>query len=288
MIDAAFHSVRALRAQDNVAFDNMGHAFFLEDSAETQNVITGNLVALTKPSFAMLNTDQTPASFWITNAHNIIANNVAAGSQNYGFWFDVPPRPRGASANCALGDTICPTVESFCPQGTTIDVFENNTAHSNLKYGLRVYHTEGGFWPRQSPCAGPSDTNRWEQAHVRRYSGWRNAINGVTLSRVAALALDDVHLVDNLVRGVEYPGTAQNGDFMAFLGPWGLHANVIQGALIVGYTRETEFGAVTAPFGSPDAPFYPPHVLTDGITARQATGDAHPKAALAVRAAASA
>lgn len=259
------NGVHALRTQENVAFDNMGHAFFLEDSVETQNVITGNLVALTKPSWAMLNTDQTPASFWITNAHNIIANNVAAGSQNYGFWFDVPPGPRGASRNCVLGDKICPSAESFCPQGTTIDVFENNTAHSNLKYGLRVYHTVGGFWPRQRPCVGASDTNLWNQAHVRRYSGWRNAINGVTLSRIAAFAMHDVHLVDNLVRGVEYPGAEQNEDSMAFLGPWGLDMNVIQGALIVGYTRETEFGAVIPPFGSPSKLFYPPKVITDGI-----------------------
>ena len=60
----AIHGVHGLRVQDNVAFDNMGHAFFLEDSVETQLVITGNLGVLTRPSFAMLNTDQTPATLY--------------------------------------------------------------------------------------------------------------------------------------------------------------------------------------------------------------------------------
>lgn len=79
----------------------------------------------------MLNTDQTPATFWITNADNDVSGNVAAGSQNYGFWFDVPPRPRGASTNCALGDTICPTASAMCPQGATILKFADNVAHVN-------------------------------------------------------------------------------------------------------------------------------------------------------------
>lgn len=127
----AIHAVHGLRVQDNVAYDNMGHAFFLEDGVETGNVITGNLGVLTRRSFAMLNTDQTPATFWITNADNVVTGNVAAGSQNYGFWFDVPPAPRGASANCALGDTICPTRESFCPQGATIRRFEDNGARES-------------------------------------------------------------------------------------------------------------------------------------------------------------
>ena len=242
-----------------------GHAFFLEDGVETGNVITNNLGILTRRSYAMLNTDQTPATFWITNPDNVISGNVAAGSANYGFWFDVPPAPRGASANCALGDTICPTASSLCPQGATIREFSDNAAHSNHKYGLRVHHSVGGFWPRESPCGRPSDTNRWKQAVAKRYFGWRNAINGVTLTRVAAFALVDLKVVDNLARGVEMPGVeAGKGDKRHLLGPWGLHANVITGALFVGFTRETELGATVGPFGSAEAPFRTPYV-TDGI-----------------------
>jgi hypothetical protein len=42
-----------------------------------------------------LNTDQTPASFWITNPNNILRRNHAAGSPYYGFWFDLKPNPTG-------------------------------------------------------------------------------------------------------------------------------------------------------------------------------------------------
>jgi hypothetical protein len=302
------HGVHRLRVQDNVAFDNMGHAFFLEDSVradaslglttrsaylstrhslrahcsiltparhssrprllatlqvETKNVITGNLGVLTKPSFAMLNTDQTPATFWITNADNNVSGNVAAGSQNYGFWFDVPPRPRGASTNCALGDTICPTASAMCPQGATILAFRDNVAHSNHKYGLRIHHAEGGFWPRKDPCSAPGNNNRWDQAKVERFLGWRNGINGVTVGRVAALALVDSQFVDNLARGVEMPGVAMGkGDKKHFRGPWG--ANVITRSLFVGYSRETAEGATMPPFATSSAPFTTPRI-TDGI-----------------------
>ena len=119
----------------------------------------------------------------ITNTDNYISGNVAAGSKSYGFWIDAPPRPRGAASNCVLGDTICPTPSAMCPQGTTILDFSDNTAHSNLKYGLRFYHSEGGYWPRRQPCESASDSNRWEQAVVLRYFGWRN----VRLSSISHL-----------------------------------------------------------------------------------------------------
>ena len=70
---------------------------------------------------------------------------VAAGSANYGFWFDVPPAPRGASSHCTLGDTICPTEASMCPQGATIREFADNVAHSafvGLFYAQRAVGSE--------------------------------------------------------------------------------------------------------------------------------------------------
>ena len=67
----------------------MGHAFFIEDAIETKNVLLNNLAILAKPSFSLLNTDTTPASFWITNPDNIFIGNHAVGSASYGFWFDL-------------------------------------------------------------------------------------------------------------------------------------------------------------------------------------------------------
>jgi len=44
------------------------------------------LVVGTRPSRALLNTDQTPAAFWITNPTQYITGCAAAGFSNYGFW----------------------------------------------------------------------------------------------------------------------------------------------------------------------------------------------------------
>ena len=46
----------------------------------------------------MLQTDVTVASYWITNPNNIVINNRAAGSDFYGFWYEIKPNPDGPSA----------------------------------------------------------------------------------------------------------------------------------------------------------------------------------------------
>jgi hypothetical protein len=81
------HGVHYLRIQNNVAYNVMGHTYFIEDAIETKNIIEYNLGILTKRSSALLNTDITPATFWITNPDNIVRHNAAAGSDNYGFWY---------------------------------------------------------------------------------------------------------------------------------------------------------------------------------------------------------
>jgi len=45
----------------------MGHTFFVEDGFETHNHLEGNVAFNTQRSWSLLMTDQTPASFWITN-----------------------------------------------------------------------------------------------------------------------------------------------------------------------------------------------------------------------------
>jgi hypothetical protein len=104
------------------------HAFFVEDGVEVFNRIENNLACVSKPSMSLLNTDQTPASFWITNAHNYVSGNAAAGSANYGYWYR-PEGPTGTSQN----------TPGICPEQTPLLVFENNVAHSNGRYGLRIF-----------------------------------------------------------------------------------------------------------------------------------------------------
>jgi hypothetical protein len=120
----------------------MGHTVFIEDAIETKNLIEENLVVNVKPSFSLLNTDSTPACFWITHPDNIFIGNHAAGSARYGFWFDIQDHPIGPSATT-----------SICPFNAKLGEFRDNVAHSVGRYGLRIFH---GHIPRTFPCKGIS------------------------------------------------------------------------------------------------------------------------------------
>ena len=83
------HAVSYFNIIQNVIYNTMGHSIFIEDAIETKNVIDGNLIIGTNRSWSLLNSDQTPASIWITNPDNVIINNRAAGSDRYGYWYDL-------------------------------------------------------------------------------------------------------------------------------------------------------------------------------------------------------
>ena len=85
----------------------------------------------------MLQTDIAVASIWITNPNNIVRYNHVAGSDFYGFLYEIKYRPDGASAT-----------DDVCPQGNRLGVFEHNVAHSNNRFGLRI----NTFSAREKPC----------------------------------------------------------------------------------------------------------------------------------------
>ena len=98
------HGVNYLTVQDNVAYNIKGHSIFIEDSIERRNFLYNNLVMNTHRSWSLLNTDTTPANFWITFPDNDFIGNHAAGSENYGFWFDPKDHSTGPSAST----DVCP------------------------------------------------------------------------------------------------------------------------------------------------------------------------------------
>ena len=93
------HAVNNATFEWNVAYNNMGHAYFTEDGVETGNWIQYNLAIKTKPSSSLLSVDQTPTSFWIVNAANHIIGNRAAGAAGFGFWVNPPPHSTGSNVN---------------------------------------------------------------------------------------------------------------------------------------------------------------------------------------------
>jgi len=132
------HGTHYLKLMENVAYNVMGHTIFIEDAIETKSYIYKNLVMRTIRSWSLLNTDQTPACFWITHPDNDFVENHCGGSDRYGYWYDLQDHSIGPSA-----DT------NICPFNSKVGLFRFNHAHSCGRYGLRIFH---GMIPREKPC----------------------------------------------------------------------------------------------------------------------------------------
>jgi cell migration-inducing and hyaluronan-binding protein len=89
-----------------------------------------------RPSFAestagqaandvLIPSDNTVSAFWITNPDNTYIDNVAAGSDEIGFWFALPEHPTGAFLDKEGSKDIW-------PRRTPVREFKGNTAHSNF------------------------------------------------------------------------------------------------------------------------------------------------------------
>jgi hypothetical protein len=78
------HDTKGVLVQNNVAYWNNGHCFFLEDGCETGNTFDKNLGITIKPvdsegQYRLIPTDSTPSIYWITNPSNTFTNNVGVG-----------------------------------------------------------------------------------------------------------------------------------------------------------------------------------------------------------------
>jgi hypothetical protein len=150
------HGTNFLRVENNVAYNIVGHCFFLEDGIEHGNEFVRNLAIqvkchptmkcvpvnlaangevaenrreLRQISFSrehtLLPSDNTVAAYWITNPDNSFVDNVAAGSDETGFWFSLPEHPQGQF----LGTEIA---KNIWPRRTPLREFRGNVAHSNF------------------------------------------------------------------------------------------------------------------------------------------------------------
>uniref|UniRef100_W5MTF7 hyaluronoglucosaminidase n=1 Tax=Lepisosteus oculatus TaxID=7918 RepID=W5MTF7_LEPOC len=147
------HATNGLLIKDTVAYDTLGHCFFLEDGIEQRNTLYHNLGLVTKPG-TLLPTDRndtmctsirskvygnyTPvpatdckavATFWVANPNNHLISNAAAGSQDAGIWY--------VFHSMSTGDThgLVPETKA---ELTPLGIFYNNRVHSNFKAGLFI------------------------------------------------------------------------------------------------------------------------------------------------------
>ncbi len=131
------HGTNGVVLDGNAAYNTFGHCYFLEDGAESRNVLRGNLaLQVREPAEknALLPSDTGylgPAAFWITNPGNDLIGNVAASSDGSGFWFALPEHPTGPSYNVFDG-------ANTWPRRTPLGTFDGNMAHSNMQDGLHV------------------------------------------------------------------------------------------------------------------------------------------------------
>src|SRR5690242_4759612 len=149
------HGTNDLRVENNVTYNTVGHCFFLEDGIEHGNEFVHNLAIQTKchtskacestnlaaageatqerqasgprgqqSKEVLLPSDNTVASYWITNPDNSYRENVAAGSDANGFWMSLPEHPNGAFEGTDISKNTWPRRMHFRE-------FKDNVAHSN-------------------------------------------------------------------------------------------------------------------------------------------------------------
>lgn len=151
---------------------------FQEDGIETNNSYIRNLGILTRGSSSLLNTDQIPATFWITNPKNTFIGNAAVASRGFGFWYDLDTFPSGAS----FTTTVRPNREQF-------GQFRDNSAHTCNEFGLRI-------WETYIPTAPYNAT-------LYNFTTYSNGIHGVEFSVIGSVVADNFKIADNVENGFE-------------------------------------------------------------------------------------
>jgi len=214
------HGTNNLRVENNVTFNTVGHCFFMEDGIETGNEFVRNLGIQTKchptlpcqptnltlasqstegqkAEHILIPSDNTVSTFWITNPDNTYRDNVAAGSDQIGFWMAFPEHPTGAFEGSEIS-------KATWPGRTRLREFSGNTAHSNfdglmLDRGPRPDGTFGIAGPNLTSYADPSDTkSELVMAVFDNFTGYKNR-NGAIWGRGEYHLYKNLKLADNAI-----------------------------------------------------------------------------------------
>jgi G8 domain len=243
------HGTHNLRVENNVTYNTVGHCFFLEDGIETGNQFVRNLAIQTKChptkkcvptnlaangdndypyekrlevrkiSFGakdtLLPSDNTVASYWITNPDNTYIDNVAAGSDENGFWVSLPEHPNGAF----LGTDQS---KNTWPRRTPFREFKGNVAHSNFDgfmfdRNINVDNTFGLTGNSHMPKENPADPNsRSVDTHFENLTAYKNR-NGGIWGRGENHIFRNAKLADNAIGFTHASGSAGRDPFSSLV-----------------------------------------------------------------------
>jgi hypothetical protein len=239
------HGTNKLRIEGNVTFNTVGHCFFLEDGIETGNEFVRNLAIQTKChptkkcvptnlasngeldykyenrmavrqiSFSakdtLLPSDNTVASYWITNPDNTYVDNVAAGSDENGFWLSLPEHPNGAFLDTDIS-------KATWPRRTKIREFKGNVAHSNFDgfmfdRNIAVDNTFGLTGNSHMPKENPADNNsKTVETVFENLTSYKNR-NGGVWGRGEMHTFRNLKVADNAIGYTHASGTAGRDAF---------------------------------------------------------------------------
>ncbi len=243
------HGTNFVRVENNVTYNTVGHCFFLEDGIEHGNEFIRNLAIQTKchptlecvptnlaangerdanyanrqayreMSFhsknVLLPSDNTVASFWITNPDNSFIDNVAAGSDENGFWLSLPEHPQGKFKDSEVSKTIW-------PRRTPLRAFRGNVAHSNFDgfmFDRNIYedNTFGLATIPFLPLANPADLDsEVVESHFESLTSYKNR-NGGLWGRGDMFVYSNLKLADNAIGMTQAAGDIGSEPFQARL-----------------------------------------------------------------------
>ena len=274
------HGTNDLDIENNVTYNNIGHCFFLEDAVEHGNQFVHNLGILTKchpdaPCVAtnlaaagegrpaggngqnakdiLIPSDNTAATFWITNPDNTYRDNVAAGSDSNGFWMSLPEHPTGKFEGTEIS-------AKTWPRRTPFREFKGNVAHSNYDSFMfdRNVAPNGHFGVTGSSHTGhenPADANSKPVESVfEDLTAYKNR-NGGIWGRGEMHLFRNVKLADN-ANGF----THASGEF----GRYAFTSRVVDSLFVgetenIGNPRTDAEKAYGRSFPKPEMPDFPIH-----------------------------
>jgi cell migration-inducing and hyaluronan-binding protein len=238
------HGTNDVRVENNVTYNIVGHCFFLEDGIEHGNEFVHNLAIQikchpTKPCVptnlaaagerpadaprqngqqskdVLIPSDNTVSAYWITNPDNSFIDNVAAGSEETGFWFSVPIHPNGAFEDSD-------TAKNTWPRRTPVRAFRGNVSHSNFDGFMidRHINPDNTFGTASIPLLPLADPNDLEskvlETHFENLTSYKNR-NGGLWGRGDMYVYSNAKFADNAIGMTQAAGDIGSLPFSARL-----------------------------------------------------------------------